>query len=191
MNKFWLFIIVLCLFTSLCNGTIKESNEVLMNVAQDTFDFMLPFVLITSFWNGILYVAKDSGLLGKLEKLVHPLLKYLLPDIKDDYETLGYVSGNIIANMFGLGSAATPMGLKAIEGMQKHNKDKLTASRSMVTFLVLNTGGVTILPTTIIALRHSYHSADPSSFVLFAIISTLFSCIFGLIVDRIVNYYVK
>lgn len=191
MNKTWLAIIVISLTLSFFNGTFLESNEMLLNVAEDTFQFVIPFILLTSFWNGILYVAKDCGLLAKLEKLLHPLLKKILPDIKEDNETLGYVAGNIIANMFGLGSAATPMGLKAVEGMQKHNDTKEDATRSMVTFLVLNTGGVTIIPTTIIALRHAYHSKYPTDFVIFAIISTFFSCIFGLIVDRLVNYRVK
>lgn len=189
MNKFWLIMIVLSLLVSFVNGSVSDANNVLLNVAEETFDFVLPFILLTSFWNGILYVARDCGLLAKLEKLLHPLLKRILPDMKEDNETLGYVAGNVIANMFGLGSAATPMGLKAIEGMQKHNHDKKTATRSMVTFLVLNTGGVTILPTTIIALRNTYHSVDPTAFVIFAVISTFFSSFVGLLVDRMVNYH--
>ena len=191
MSKIWLCIIFVSLIVSFFNGTLNETNEVILNVSKETFDFVIPFILLTSFWNGILYVAKDSGLLSKLEYILHPFLKYILPDIKEDNETLGYVAGNIIANMFGLGSAATPMGLKAIEGMQKHNTNKQTATRSMVTFLVLNTGGVTILPTSIIALRNSYHSLQPTDFVVFAIISTFFSSLIGLMVDRMVNYRVK
>ena len=191
MSKIWLCIIFVSLIVSFFNGTLNETNEVILNVSKETFDFVIPFILLTSFWNGILYVAKDSGLLSKLEYILHPFLKYILPDIKEDNETLGYVAGNIIANMFGLGSAATPMGLKAIEGMQKHNTNKQTATRSMVTFLVLNTGGVTILPTSIIALRNTYHSLQPTDFVVFAIISTFFSSLIGLMVDRMVNYRVK
>jgi len=191
MSKIWLCIIFVSLIVSFFNGTLNETNEVILNVSKETFDFVIPFILLTSFWNGILYVAKDSGLLSKLEYILHPFLKYILPDIKEDNETLGYVAGNIIANMFGLGSAATPMGLKAIEGMQKHNTNKQTATRSMVTFLVLNTGGVTILPTSIIALRNTYHSLQPTDFVIFAIISTFFSSLIGLMVDRMVNYRVK
>ncbi|NBK99421.1 MAG: spore maturation protein A [Erysipelotrichia bacterium] len=188
MSKFWLLLICISIIASLLNGSVKAVNEAILNVAEDTFAFVLPFILLTSFYNGILYVARDCGLLGKLEMLLHPLLRKLLPDIKEDKQTLGYVSGNIVANMFGLGSAATPMGLKAIEGMQKHNPDKERATRSMVTFLVLNTGGVTIISTTIIALRSAYGSLEPTSFVIFAIISTFVASIVGLIVDRVVNY---
>lgn len=188
MNKFWIFIIVVSLCVGFMNNTITDINQVILNVAQETFDFVLPFILLTSFFNGVLYVAKDCGLLMKMERLLHPLLKRILPDIKEDEETLGYVSGNIVANMFGLGSAATPMGLKAIEGMQKHNPKKDTATRSMVTFLVLNTGGVTIIPTTIIGLRNAYGSANPTDFMIYAIIATSIASIVGLIVDRMVNY---
>lgn len=188
MSKWWLGIICASILYSLCTGTITETNKVVLQVAEETFNFVLPFILLTSFWNGILYVAKDSGLLHKLEVVLHPFLKKILPDIKYDDETLGYVAGNIIANMFGLGSAATPMGLKAIEGMQKHNLDKKTASRSMVTFLVLNTAGVTIIPTTIIGMRNAYHSGDPTGFVIYAVISTMFASLIGLSVDRWVNY---
>lgn len=188
MSKAWLFLIVVSISVSFINNTYLECNRVLLEVAQSTFDFVLPFILVTCFWNGILYVAKDCGLLNRLECLLHPFLKHILPDIKEDNETLGYVAGNIIANMFGLGSAATPMGLKAIEGMQKHNSNKESATRSMVTFLVLNTGGVTILPTSIIALRNAYHSSNPTNFVVFAIIATFFSSLVGLLVDRMVNY---
>lgn len=188
MSKAWLFLIVVSISVSFINNTYLECNRILLEVAQSTFDFVLPFILVTCFWNGILYVAKDCGLLNRLECLLHPFLKHILPDIKEDNETLGYVAGNIIANMFGLGSAATPMGLKAIEGMQKHNSNKESATRSMVTFLVLNTGGVTILPTSIIALRNAYHSSNPTNFVVFAIIATFFSSLVGLLVDRMVNY---
>lgn len=188
MNKFWLFVIVISIVVSFMNQSVSELNQVILSVAEETFDFVLPFILLTSFFNGILYVAKECGLLAKMEHLLHPLLKRILPDIKEDEETLGYVSGNIVANMFGLGSAATPMGLKAIEGMQKHNKKKDTATRSMVTFLVLNTGGVTIIPTTIIGLRNAYGASNPTDFMIYAIIATAMASVVGLAVDRLVNY---
>lgn len=160
----------------------------MVKVGEETLDFVLPLLAVTCFFNGILAIAQAGGCLAFLEKCMRPLLSFLLPDIRDDHETLGYVASNIVINMFGLGSAATPVGLKAINGMQKHNKEKNTASRSMVTFLVLNTGGVTIFPTTIIALRAAYESMDATSFIPFAVISTFFASFIGLLVDRIWNY---
>lgn len=188
MNRFWLSLILFSMIIGFFNGSVKDINEVILNVADNTFHFVLPFILLTSFWNGILYMANDCGLLEKLEKILHPLLERILPDLKEDKKTLGYVAGNVVANMFGLGSAATPMGLKAIEGMQKHNRNKSTATRSMVTFLVLNTAGVTLIPTTIIGLRNTYGSNEPTAFMIYAIIATAIASVVGLSVDRVVNY---
>ena len=104
---------------------------------------------------------------------------------------MSYISSNIIANMFGLGNAATPFGLKAMQSLQQLNKKKDTASRSMITFLVLNTSGVTIIPTTIISLRMMYGSSNPTGIVLPCIIITFLSTLSGLIIDRIfARFYV-
>lgn len=188
MNKLWSIMIVLSLCYALCTKQVDTLNTVILNVSEETFTFVLPLLLLTSFWNGILYIVRDIGLMQKMESILHPLLQKILPDIKHDSETLSYVAGNVVANMFGLGSAATPMGLKAMEGMQKNNVNKNKASRSMVTFLVLNTAGVTIIPTTIIALRHNAYSEDPLSFVGCAILATICASFGGLLLDRIVNY---
>ena len=149
---------------------------------------MIPLLCVTCFWNGILYIARDAGIIHGLERLFHPLLKRLFPDLKDDEETLGYVATNVVVNMVGLGSAATPVGLQAMKGMQRQNPDKDTASRSMITFLVLNTAGVTLLSTTLIALRASFHSLHVTGFMPYAIVSTLFASVVGLSIDRWWNY---
>lgn len=188
MNILWLMMIAGSLLYAFFTGQIEIVNDVCLQVGKETFDFVLPLICMVCFWNGVLYVAKEAGMIKALEKVFHPFLKWLLPDIKDDEETLGYVATNITVNMFGLGSAATPVGLKAMEGMQKHNPDKESASRSMVTFLVLNTAGVTLLPTTLIALRSEFHSLDVTSFMPFAILCTLFASFVGLLVDRWWNH---
>lgn len=188
MNVMWLLMIGASVLYGLLNGKVDILNDVFINIGKETFDFVLPLLCMTCFWNGLLNIAKEAGLLAKLEIIFHPLLRFLFKDIKDDEETLGYVAANITVNMFGLGSAATPMGLKAMEGMQKHNPHKDTATRSMVTFLVLNTAGVTILSTTIIAMRASFHSLDVTGFMPYAIVSTMIASVVGLCIDRWWNY---
>lgn len=188
MNILWLCMIVASLIYAFVSGKVDIVNDVCLNVGKDTFDFVLPLICMTCFWNGVLYVAKEAGMIQTLEKVFHPLLKWLLPDLKEDEETLGYVATNITVNMFGLGSAATPVGLKAMQGMQKHNEQKDTASRSMITFLVLNTAGVTVLPTTLIALRSEFHSLDVTGFMPWAIGCTIFASFVGLLVDRWWNH---
>ncbi len=188
MNMLWMIMIVSSLIYAFFNGQISLIHDACLNVGKETFDFVLPLICTVCFWNGVLYVAREAGMIKVLEKAFHPFLKWLLPDIKDDEETLGYVATNITVNMFGLGSAATPVGLKAMQGMQKHNERKDTATRSMVTFLVLNTAGVTLLPTTLIALRSEFHSLDVTGFMPFAILCTMFASAVGIAVDRWWNH---
>ena len=190
MNMIWLIIVGISIVYALATGKVDIVNDVCLNIGKETFDFVLPLIAMTCFWNGILYVAKEAGMIKALEKVFHPFLKWLLPDIREDEETLGYVATNITVNMFGLGSAATPVGLKAMKGMQKHNPQKDTASRSMVTFLVLNTAGVTLLPTTLIALRSEFHSIDVTGFMPFAVLCTMFASLIGILIDRWWNHRV-
>lgn len=189
MNIIWLSII--CLTTLYCikTGNIDCINQVFVNVGKETFDFVIPLLCSVAFWNGILYVARDAKIIAFLEKLAHPILKRLFPDIKEDNETLGYVASNVIVNMVGLGSAATPVGLKAMQGMQKHNPHKDEATRSMITFLVLNTAGVTLLNTTVIAIRSTFHSVNVTGFIPYAILATTFASFVGLLIDRWWNYH--
>lgn len=188
MNLFWSMIIISSILFSMFTGNMNALNLSIVSVGEDALNIVLPMIAITSFFSGLICIAHKAGCIAFLERILRPLLCALLPDISHDHETLGYVASNIVINMFGLGSAATPAGLKAIEGMQKHNKDKEKASRSMVTFLVLNTGGVTIFPTSIIAMRVAYDSIDPTTFVPYAVIATCCASLVGLCVDRWWNY---
>lgn len=188
MNRIWLCLLLMSMLICIGSGRVDVIADVFAQVGEDTLEFVVPLVCITSFWNGILYIARDSGILLFLERLLHPLLRRLFPDVAHDRETLGYIASNVVVNMVGLGSAATPLGLKAMEGLQKHNPQKDTATRAMVTFLVLNTAGVTLLSTTLIALRTSFHSRYVTAFLPYAILSTCFASFIGLLYDRWRNY---
>ena len=135
-------------------------------------------------WLGLMKIATNSGLMKKIASILSPILRHLFPDIPKNHESLGYIASNIAVNMFGLGSAATPFGLKAMEKLQELNDKKDTATKSMITFLVLNTSGVTIIPTTIISLRIMYQSTDPTRIVPFCILATSIATISGLLMDR-------
>ena len=188
MNIIWMLMIIISMGVCFLQGNVNVIQDVFLEIGEETYNVVIPLLCVTAFWNGILYVAKDCGILQVLERLLHPLLKRLFPDLKDDRETLGYIASNIVVNMVGLGSAATPVGLKAMQNMQEHNPNKSVATRSMVTFLVLNTAGVTLFSTTLIGIRASYGSQDVTSFLPFAIVSTCFASIIGLAVDRWRNY---
>ena len=115
------------------------------------------------------------------------MLSRLFPDVRNP-EALGYIVTNVVVNMFGLGSAATPAGLKAMQLLQEENPKKDTASRPMVTFLVLNTAGVTLLSTSIIAIRAAFRAQDVMGFLPYAVLATACASIVGLLVDRWWNY---
>ena len=136
-------------------------------------------------WLGIMSIAKDSGLIDIFAKKLNKVLKILFPEIPENHEALTYISSNIIMNMLGVGNAATPFGLKAMKEMQKLNNNKDVASRSMITFLVINTSSVTIIPTTIISFRILNNSINPTGVVPLCIITTIISCIFGIVLDRL------
>lgn len=187
VNYIWGILIGLGIIYSLCTGNIDVINNSILTNVNEALDLMLNLLPIIVLWTGILKIGEDSGLLDKFAKLLRPLLSKLFPDIPKDNKALGYISSNIAANMLGLGSAATPAGLKAMNELQKINPDKDTASTPMITFLVLNTAGVTLIPTTIIALRASYNSSSPGEIILPAIIATMCSSIAGLTLDYIIR----
>ena len=178
------FFIIGILYSFYTNTNI--SNEMLI-ASSKSIELIFTMIPIICLWLGIMNIAKKSGLLDKLAKLITPLLKIIFPEIPKNSPCFSYISINIIMNMLGVGNAATPFGLKAMESLQELNKNKDTASRSMITFIILNTAAVTIIPTTIISLRVLNKSLNPMSIVPYIIITSTLSCIIGLIIDRL--YY--
>jgi len=185
INKIWAFFIILGILFSLITGNIDIINKEILNSSKTALDMVISIFPVMALWLGIMNIAKASGLLEKFSKFISPLLCKLFPDIPKNHESLSFISSNIIANMFGLGNAATPFGLKAMKSLQELNDKKDIASRSMITFLVINTAGVTLVPTTIIALRMLYKSANPTEIVFPCIIATVLSSICAVILDRI------
>lgn len=187
VSYIWLVLISLGIIYSLLSGNFDTINNSILTNASEALDLILDLLPIIVLWTGILKIAEKSGLLDKFANLLRPILSKLFPSVPKDNKALGYIASNIAANMMGLGSAATPAGLKAINELQKINSKKDTASTPMITFLVLNTAGVTIIPTTILALRTSYNSVNPSEIILPAIIATFSSCVAGLTLDYIIR----
>ena len=187
VSYIWLFLISSGIIYSLLSGNIEVINNSILTNANDAINLILELLPIIVLWTGILKIAEVSGLLDKFARLLKPLLSRLFPSVPKDNKALGYIASNIAANMMGLGSAATPAGLKAINELQKINPKKDVASTPMITFLVLNTAGVTIIPTTILALRTSYNSLNPSEIIIPAFIATFSSCVAGVFLDYIIR----
>lgn len=187
INKIWAFFIIIGILFSLFTGNIDIINKEILTSSKTALDMIINIFPVMALWLGIMNIAKSSRLLNKFSKFISPLLCKLFPDIPKNHESLSFISSNIIANMFGLGNAATPFGLKAMKSMQELNDKKNTASNSMITFLVLNTSGLTLIPTTIISLRMLYNSINPTEIVFACILATICSTIAGLIIDRILS----
>jgi spore maturation protein A len=173
---------------ALINGTMAEVNKAIFDGAKEAVTLCIGLISILVFWLGMMRIAEESGLLGRLAKLFRPLVTFLFPEVPAHHPAMGYILSNIISNMFGLGNAATPLGIKAMEELQKLNGGRDSASRSMVTFLAINTASITIIPTTVIAIRMNYHSASPTEIVVPTIIATTISAIGAILIDRYFYY---
>jgi len=183
VSLIWGILILVGIIFSIFSGNIGLVNdEVLASSAQSLEMFLSMFPVIV-LWMGLMQIASDSGLLEKIAYKFSFVLKRLFPSIPEGHESLGLIASNIIVNMVGLGSAATPFGLKAMESLQELNDKKDTATPAMITFLVLNTSGVTLIPTGIISLRSMFGSANPSEIISTALIATIMSSVAGLTMD--------
>ena len=187
VSYIWLFLIIIGIGYSFLTGNLDIINDSILTNGNDALDLMLSILPIIVLWTGIMKIAETSGLLRKFAKLVEPILSRLFLSVPKDNPALGFIASNIAANMMGLGSAATPFGLKAMSELQKINDKKDTASVAMITFLVLNTAGVTIVPTTVLALRIAHGSVNPSEIILPGVIATFCSSIGGLLLDYFIR----
>ena len=187
VNKIWSFFIIVGIIFMVFTNKLELLNTTILNSTKTSLDMVLKIFPVMALWLGISKIAEESGLLKKIALKLSFVLKYIFPEIPKGHVSLSYISSNIVANMFGLGNAATPFGLKAMQSMQELNRKKDTASRSMITFLVINTSGITILPTTILSLRMMYNSVLPTQIVFPCFIISLLSTIIGLVIDRLLG----
>lgn len=181
---FGIFIIIGVIY-SFITGNIKAVNESFLSSGSVAIDMLLKMVPLLCLWLGVMKIAEKSGLLTKVSKIFSKVLHPLFPELKKGGEAISYIASNLVMNMLGLGNAATPFGLKAFESMQRDNPKKDTATRSMITFLVINTASVTLIPTTVISFRMLNNSNNPTEIVGACLIATILSCLFGIIMDRV------
>ena len=185
VNIIWAVFIISGVIYAIFTNNIEVVNNTIIDSAKVSLDMIIQIFPVLALWMGLMKIASKSKLLDKFSNLISPVLTKLFPEVPKGHESLSYIASNIIANVFGLGSAATPFGLKAMSSLQELNKKKDTASLSMITFLIINTSGVTLVPTTIISMRMMYDSTNPTGILLACIIGTSCSTIGGIIVDRI------
>lgn len=188
VNYIWVGMLVIGFIVAGINGTMDKVNEAIFTSAKEAVTLSFGMISILVFWLGIMKIAEKGGLLDVLALLFRPIVKKIFPDIPKDHPAQGYILSNMAANLLGLGNAATPMGIKAMEQLKILNGGKNEASRSMITLLAINTSSITLIPTTIIAIRMSYNSQSPTDIVAPTLIATAISTIGAILIDRYYYY---
>lgn len=187
LNVIWVGLIVAGVVVAAVGGRIDTVTEAAMTAAKLGVETIITLTGIMIFWLGLARVAEKAGLIQALGRVVQPVLRLLFPSVPREHPAMGAITANVAANMLGLGQAATPFGLKAMAALQELNGGSATASAAMVTFLVLNTAGVTLIPAAVIALRATAGSADPAAVVGTTLCATLASTTVALTVDGLIR----
>lgn len=185
LNILWPIFIILSFLYAIFSGKVNEINNGIFESLSNAVELSITFLGTISLWNGIMEIAKKTTLVDKLTKLLKPIINFLFPDLKNNENVKKEISMNIIANILGLGNAATPLGLKAMKTMQKENRKKDTLSNSMMMFIVLNTASLQLIPTNVISIRTSLNSENPTSIIIPVWIATIVAAIIGIVFTKI------
>lgn len=181
LNYLWGFMIVIGVIVGVLKGNINDVSTASINSAKEAVTLCIAMLGVMAFWTGMMQIAKASGIIDALTKGLYPIIRLLFPDIPKGHVANEYIASNMIANILGLGWAATPMGLKAMKELKKLNKDSELASCDMCTFLIINISSLQLIPVNIIAYRSQYGSISPTDILGAAILATIISTIAGVI----------
>ncbi|MFN7252126.1 MAG: nucleoside recognition domain-containing protein [Anaerobacillus sp.] len=188
VNIIWMLMLIIGIIFAALNGKMDAVNEAIFKGAQDAVSICIGLISILVFWLGLMRIAQASGLLDGLAKIMKPIATRLFPEVPSNHPAMGYILSNMTANLFGLGNAATPMGIKAMEQLKALNGNKDSASRSMITLLAINTASITLIPTTVISIRMNYGSVNPTEIVGTTLIATTCSTLAAIMIDRFFYY---
>lgn len=187
MNFIWYFIILISIVIGAITGKLDDVVNSILTGAQASIQIVISIVGIMAFWLGIMKIAERSGIVKFLSKLLKPIARWLFPEIPADNKAIGDVAMNFSANALGLANAATPIGIKAMEEMQKLNIDKNSASNPMCTFLAMNTSGFQLVPATAIAVLAANGSKNPTEIIIPTIIVTSITFILAVSLAKIMQ----
>lgn len=185
LNLIWPIMLVISIIYSILIGNVDSINNAIFESTKKTVELTLTLLGTICLWNGIVEIAGKTKLMNILTKMLSPLVNFLFPESKNDKKIKNDISMNIVANMLGIGNAATPLGLRAMQGMQNKNKDKNRLTDDMATFIILNTASIQIIPTTVIAIRMSLGSSEPTKIIFAVWFSTICAAIVGITVTKL------
>lgn len=191
MNIIWPAFIIVSFIYAILTGKVNEINEGIFSSVSDAVQLSITFLGTICLWNGVMEIVKRTTLIEKLTKFLNPLMIVLFPKLKNDNKIKSEISMNIIANVLGLGNAATPLGLKAMKSMQEKNIKKDTLSDEMMMFIVLNTASLQLIPTNVIAIRTALNSNNATQIIFPVWGATIIAAIIGIIATKLIIKKVK
>ena len=185
LNILWpIFIIISVLYAIFC-GNLSQLNVAINSSTENAVKLTLTLVGTTCLWSGIMEIASNTNIIKALTKVLKPIVLYLFPNVNKNKKAFDNIVMNIIANILGLGNAATPLGIQAMEELQRENFDKESLSDNMMMLIILNTSSLQLIPTTIIAIRTSLGSDNPTKIIFSVWFSTICAGVVGILVTKL------
>ena len=185
MNYIWYFLIAVSIVFGAINGTLNQVANAIFSGTELAVKIVLTLLGIMTFWLGIMKIAEKSGIVQFLSKILKPIAEFIFPELPKNSPIIGDVAMNFSANALGLANAATPIGIKAIAGMQELNKNKESATNSMCTLLAMNTAGFQLIPATVIAILAAAGCKNPTSIIVPTLIVTSIAFVCAILLARI------
>ena len=185
LNYMWPILIICSFGYAIISGNIENVNNSIFESLEEVISLSMTLFGTMCLWCGLMEIVKNTSTMKKLIKLLRPILNWLFPESKNNKEAMENISINTISNILGLGNAATPAGIKAMESLQKENKNNKRLSNSMMMLIVLNTTSIELIPTTVIAIRSSLNAASPADIIIPIWFSTIIGTTVGVISTKI------
>lgn len=185
LNILWPIFIIISFIYAILTGNAEKINNSIFESTANAVQLSITLIGTICLWTGIMKIAQKTTFISRFTKLLQPIINYLFPEIHENEKAKEEISMNIVANILGLGNAATPLGLQAMKTLQQENKKKDTVSNSMAMFIVLNTASMQLIPTTVIAIRSSLNSNSPTNIILPVWGATIAAAIAGIITTKL------
>ena len=185
LNVIWPVFIIISYVYAIINGNVEKINNAVFEYTEMAVNLTITLLGTMCLWNGLMEIALNTRLINVINKILNPFVNFLFSESKENKKIHEEISMNITANLLGLGNAATPLGLKAIKSMQEQNKNKERLTDDMATLIILNTASIQIIPTTVIGIRMSLGSLQPTKIIFAVWFSTICAAIVGIAVTKI------
>lgn len=185
LNVIWLGMIVIGVIVAMFTGNLQAVTDAAISSAETAVELSIGLIGVMSLWLGIMAIAEKAGMIKSLGKGLNPIMKKLFPEIPAEHPAMGAMIMNIAANILGLGNAATPFGIKAMQELETLNDHEGVATDAMVMFLAINTSSVTLIPATVIAMRSAAGSTNPTEVIGPIILTTTISTVSAIILAKL------